>query len=74
MRGASLLGKQTLLPVSARESAASLPLSASQLEQGANTLTAVCSGNAIAPCCPVSGPPAAVYGGSTSSPITVTLQ
>jgi hypothetical protein len=74
MRGASLLGKQTLLPVSAKESAASLPLSASQLEQGANTLTAVYSGNAIAPCCPVSGPPTAVYGGSTAPPITVTLQ
>ena len=74
MRGASLLGKQTLLPVSARESWASLPLSASQLEHGANTLTAVYSGNAIAPCCPVSGAPVTVYGRSTSTPITVTLQ
>jgi Big-like domain-containing protein/uncharacterized protein DUF1565 len=74
MRGSSLLGEQTLLPVSARESVASLPLSALQLEQGANTLTAAYSGNAIAPCCPVSGAPVTVYGSSTSAPITVTLQ
>ncbi len=71
MRGSTLLAKQTLQPVSARESAASLPLKASQLEQGANKLTAVYSGNAVALCCPISGPPATVYGGSTSAPITV---
>jgi len=74
MRSSSLLGKQPLLPVSARKSVASLPLSASQLEQGANRLTAVYSGNAIAPCCPVSGAPVTAYGSSTSAPITVTLQ
>jgi hypothetical protein len=72
MLGSSSLGKQTLLPASATESVASLPLSASQLAQGANTLTAVYSGNAIAPCCPVSGSPVTVYGSSTSAPITVT--
>ncbi|MGA8621785.1 MAG: Ig-like domain repeat protein [Candidatus Sulfotelmatobacter sp.] len=72
MLGSTLLAQQTLLPTSATESAASLPLSASQLAPGANTLTAVYSGNAIAPCCPVSGPPVTVYGSSTSAPITVT--
>ena len=74
MLGSTLLATQTLLPTSANTSAASLPLSASQLAPGANTLTAVYSGNAIAPCCPVSGPPVTVYGTSTSPPITVTLQ
>jgi hypothetical protein len=34
----------------------------------------VYSGNSIAPCCPVSGPPVTVYGSATSPPITVTLQ
>jgi hypothetical protein len=72
MRGSTLLETQRLLPASATESAASLPLRASQLAQGANTLTAVYSGNSIAPCCPVSGPPVQVYGSSTSEPITVT--
>ncbi|MGA2019268.1 MAG: Ig-like domain repeat protein [Candidatus Sulfotelmatobacter sp.] len=72
MLGSTLLATQTLLPTSAAESAASLPLSASQLAPGANTLTAVYSGNAIAPCCPVSGPPVTVYGSSTSAPITIT--
>jgi len=74
MLGSTLLKKQTLLPASATESAASLPLRASQLASGANTLTAVYSGNSIAPCCPVSGPPVTVYGSATSPPITVTLQ
>jgi hypothetical protein len=69
--GSRLLKKQPLLPTSATESAASLPLSASQLAPGTNTLTAVYSGNSIAPCCPVSGPPVAVYGSSTSAPIMV---
>jgi hypothetical protein len=49
------------LPASATESTASLPLSASQLANGANTLTAVYSGNSV-------------YGGSTSAPIIVTLE
>ena len=72
MLGSTLLARQPLLPASATESAASLPLRASQLAQVANTLTAVYSGNSIAPCCPVSGPPVQVYGSSTSEPITVT--
>jgi hypothetical protein len=71
MLGSRLLKKQPLLPTSATESAASLPLSASQLAPGANTLMAVYSGNSIAPCCPVSGPLVAVYGSSTSAPIMV---
>jgi hypothetical protein len=74
MLGSTLLSTRTLLPTGANTSAASLPLSASQLAQGPNTLTAVYSGNSIAPCCPVSGPPATVYGHATSSPITVTLR
>src|SRR5208282_3047713 len=72
MLGSTLLAKRTLMPTRATESAASLPLSASQLAPGAHTLTAVYSGNSIAPCCPVSGPPVTVYGSSTSAPITVT--
>jgi hypothetical protein len=79
MLGSTLLETETLLPTSATESAASLPLSASQLAAGANTLTAVYSGNSIAPCCtkaspPGGGTPVAVYGSATSAPITVTLQ
>jgi len=73
MQGSRLLGEQALLPVSARESVATLPLRASQLDQGANKLTGVYSGNAIAPCCPISGSPVRVYGSSTSPPITVTV-
>jgi hypothetical protein len=72
LRGSALLKKQVLLPTSATESAASLPLSASQLAPGANTLTAVYSGNSIAPCCPVSGEPLPVYGSATSDPIVIT--
>jgi len=74
MLGSTLLSAQALLPTSANTSSASLPLSASQLATGANTLTAVYSGNSIAPCCPVSGPPVTLYGSATSPPITVTLQ
>jgi hypothetical protein len=74
MLGSTLLSTRTLLPTGANTSAASLTLSASQLAQGPNTLTAVYSGNSIAPCCPVSGPPATVYGRATSSPMTVTLR
>jgi len=73
MLGSTLLSTQTLLPTGASTSAVSLPLVASQLAAGANTLTAVYSGNAIAPCCPVSGPPVMVYGSATSASITVTL-
>ena len=61
MLGSTALKTETLLPRSATESAASLPLNASELAPGANTLTAVYSGNSV-------------YGGSTSAPVTVTLQ
>ncbi len=71
MLGSTSLAKRPLTPTSATESAASLPLNASQLAPGANTITAVYSGNSIAPCCPVSGPPVTVYESSTSEPITV---
>lgn len=72
MLASSLLTRQVLMPTSATESGASIPLISSQLHQGANTLTAVYSGNSIRRCCPVSGPPVPVYRSSTSSPITVT--
>jgi hypothetical protein len=72
MLGSTLLVKRPLTPTSATESGASLPLDASQLEPGANTITAVYSGNSIAPCCPVSGPPVTVYESKTSAPVTVT--
>ena len=74
MLGSSLLSQQTLLPTGVTESAASLPLGAAQLAPGANTLTAVYSGNSIAPCCPVSGAPLPVYPSATSAPITVTRE
>ncbi|MGB7822416.1 MAG: Ig-like domain repeat protein, partial [Candidatus Sulfotelmatobacter sp.] len=61
MLRSTLLGTETLVPANATESAASLPLSASELTDGANKLTAVYSGNSV-------------YGSSTSMPITVTLQ
>jgi hypothetical protein len=74
MLGSTLLSEQTLLPQSAIQSGVSLPLSASQLAPGANTLTAVYSGNSISPCCPVSGPPVAVYPSTASAPITITKE
>ena len=74
MLGSTLLQKLTLLPTGPTSSAASLPLSASQLTTGANTLTAIYSGNSIALCCPVSGAPKKVYESATSAPITLTLQ
>jgi hypothetical protein len=74
LRGSTLLSTQTLLPTSATESAASIPLSAARLLLGSNTLTAVYSGNSIAPCCPVSGSPVTIYGSETSAPITLTLE
>ena len=61
MLGSTLLETQPLLPTGDSQSAASLPLSASELQVGPNTLTAVYSGNPV-------------YGGSTSAPIIVTLQ
>ena len=72
MLGSTSLEKRTLVPVSATESTAILLLQASQLAQGANTLTAVYSGNSIEPYCPVSEPPRPVYERSTSNAITVT--
>jgi hypothetical protein len=74
MLGSTLLRKRRLVPTSATESKATLPLRAPQLRPGANALTAVYSGNSIAPCCPVTGSPVSVYGSATSPPITVTLQ
>lgn len=71
MRGSTVLNTQPLLPASATESEAQLPLSAAQLAPGANELTAVYSGNSIAPCCPISGPAVPVYHGAKSAPITV---
>ena len=72
--GSTLLEERALLPASATASVASLPLVASRLTPGLHTVTAVYSGNSIRPCCPVSGPAIAVYGSSTSVPITVTKQ
>jgi hypothetical protein len=79
MLGSTLLATQTLHPASATTSAATLPLRASQLAPGANTLTAVYSGNSIARCCSPSSPPGGgtlvpVYPSSTSAPITINLQ
>jgi len=74
MLGSTLLQQRPLVPAGVTESTASLPLSASQLASGANTLTAVYSGNSIAPCCPVSGPPIPVYPSSTSASITITKE
>ncbi|MFZ1918804.1 MAG: Ig-like domain repeat protein [Terriglobales bacterium] len=79
MLGSNLLQTSILLPTSATTSAVSLPLSASQLAPGANTLTAVYSGNSITPCCnPTSprggGTPLPVYPSETSAAITVTVQ
>jgi hypothetical protein len=61
MLGSTLLTTETLLPAGATASTARLPLSASELAPGANSLTAVYSGNST-------------YGSSASAPITVTLQ
>jgi hypothetical protein len=74
MLGSTLLQERPLLPAGVTESTANLPLSGTELAPGANTLTAVYSGNSIAPCCPVSGPPIPVYPSSTSAPITITKE
>ena len=80
MRGSTLLSTQTLLPTGVNTTSASMPLSASQLATGANTLTAVYSGNTIGTnCCTAKYPPGAatqvaIYPSTTSAPITVTLQ
>ena len=78
MLGSNLLATQTLMPTGPTSSAASMPVTASQLESGANTITAVYSGNSIAPCCnpsepPGGGTPVPVYPSGTSAPITITL-
>ncbi len=78
MSGATLLETATLLPTGVNTTAVTLPLSASQLAQGDNTLTAVYSGNSVAPCCNPSNPPGGSqtpvpwYPSATSAPITVT--
>ncbi|MGB9236651.1 MAG: Ig-like domain repeat protein, partial [Terriglobales bacterium] len=78
MLGPTLLETATLLPTGPNSTAATMPLSASQLAAGANTLTAVYSGNSIAPCCSPSEPPGGSqtpipwYSSATSAPITVT--
>jgi hypothetical protein len=80
MVGSTLLQTQTLFPTSANTSAASLPLNAVQLTPGTNQLTAVYSGNSIAPCCSPTEPPGGsqtpnpVYPGATSSSISVSFQ
>ena len=78
MLGSSLLASQTLMPTGPTTSAASMPVSASQLEPGANQITAVYSGNSIAPCCnpsepPGGGIPVPVYPSGSSPAITVTV-
>lgn len=79
MLGSRLLGTQTLFPTGPTTSGASMPISARQLMEGANKITAVYSGNSIAPCCNPSNPPGgtqtpvAVYPRSTSSAVTVTV-
>ena len=79
MLGSTLLATQTLHPTSATTSAATMPLSALQLAPGANTLTAVYSGNSISLCCspsspPGKGTPVPLYPSTTSAPITIRLQ
>jgi hypothetical protein len=64
MSGGALLETATLMPTGVNTTAATLPLSASQLAQGDNTLTAVYSGNSIKPCCTPSEPP-----GGTQTPV-----
>jgi hypothetical protein len=72
MLGTTMLKRRPLVPLSATKSEAILPLSSSQIKEGANALTAVYSGNFIAPCCPVSGLPVPVYPSTSSLPIVVT--
>ncbi len=75
--GQTLLETATLLPTGANSTAASMPLSASQLPAGDDTLTAVYSGNSIAPCCNPSNPPGGPqtpvpwYPSATSQGITI---
>ena len=77
MLGSTLLETATLMPTGNNSTSVSLPLSASQLAGGANTLTAVYSGNSILPCCTPSQPPGGTqtpvpwYPGANSTPIVV---
>jgi len=76
----TLLQTATLLPTGIGTSAVAIPLRASQLAIGSNSLYVVYSGNTIAlGCCtasdrPGSGTQVPVYPSETSSTITVTLQ
>jgi len=78
MLESNLLATEPLLPIGVAASAATLPLSASQLAQGSNTLTAVYSGNSIATgCCSAASPPGGgkqvpIYPSVTSPQIVVT--
>ena len=78
VEGSQVLGTQTLLPISATESAASQPLAGSDLSRGSNTITAVYSGNTIAVgCCSKASPPGGgtqvpIYPSATSPPLMVT--
>ncbi len=79
--GQTLLETATLTPTGINTTAVTLPLSASQLTaNSANNLTAVYSGNSVAPCCNPSYPPGgsqtqiAWYPSATSTSITVTEQ
>ncbi len=79
MLGSTLLQTLILLPTGATTSWISLPIGALQLPQGANTLTAVYSGNSISPCCNPTSPPGGgnlipVYPSATSAAITVTVR
>jgi hypothetical protein len=77
MEGSQSLGTQTLLPVSAVESAAGMPLGSSQLAPGSNPITAIYSGNTIAiGCCTASSPPGGglqvqIYPPATSAPLEI---
>jgi hypothetical protein len=77
MKGEKLLETATLLPTGINSSTASMPLSAAQLRDGENRLTAVYSGNSILPCCSPSEPPGGTqtpvpaYPSATSAPIVV---
>jgi len=78
LRGKTLLETATLMPTGVNTTAATLPLGASQLALGDNKLTAVYSGNSIAPCCTPSETPGGAqtpvpwYPQATSEAITET--
>jgi len=78
MLGSTLLATQTLFPTGPTTSGANMPVSASQLQAGVNSITAVYSGNSISPCCNLSNPPGGgtplpVYPSATSPAITITV-